>query len=88
MEELEVLRRKIDQLDEALISTLAMRFQITDKVGTLKKAEKLPAVDLQREARQEAKICEIANRAGLREDIALAVLRVIINAVVENHRRA
>ena len=88
MESLEALREKIDKLDELLIETLALRFQITDQVGALKKTEKLPAVDLQREARQEERIRKLALTAGLREDVALAVLRLIIDIVVENHKKA
>lgn len=88
MDELEALREKIDELDEALIKTLAMRFQMTEQVGALKKAKKLPAVDAHREARQEQRIREIAIKAGLREDVALAVLRLIIDTVVEDHKKA
>lgn len=88
MEELKKLREEIDRIDETLIRTLAMRFQATDKVGALKKTEKLPAIDPQREAEQEKRVLEIANEAGLREDIALSVLRLIIAKVVENHKKA
>ncbi len=88
MEQLKKFREEIDRIDDVLISTLAMRFQITDKVGALKKAEKLPPVDPQREAEQEKRILEIAKRAGLREDIARSVLRLIIDTVVEDHKKA
>ena len=88
MENLKKFREEIDRLDETLISTLAMRFQITDKVGALKKAEKLSPVDRQREAEQEKRILALAKRAGLREDIALSVLRLIIDSVVEDHKKA
>jgi chorismate mutase len=88
MEQLKKFREEIDRIDEVLISTLAMRFQITDKVGALKKAEKLPPVDPQREAEQERRILEIAKKTGLREDIARSVLRLIIDTVVEDHKKA
>lgn len=88
MEDLKKFREEIDRLDEILISTLAMRFQITDKVGALKKAENLPPVDRQREAKQEEQIRELAKKAGLREDIALSVLRLIIDSVVADHKKA
>ncbi|MEB0137135.1 chorismate mutase [Actimicrobium sp. CCC2.4] len=81
-------REEIDRIDDALFSALAMRFQITDKVGALKKAEKLPPVDPQREAEQEKRLLEIAKRAGLREDIARSFLRFIIDTVVEDHKKA
>lgn len=88
MEQLIKFREEIDRIDEVLISSLAMRFQITDKVGALKKAQKLPPVDPQREAEQEQRILEIAKRTGLREDIARSVLRLIIDTVVEDHKKA
>lgn len=88
MEQLKIFREEIDRIDDVLISTLAMRFQITDKVGALKKAEKLPPVDAQREAEQEKRVLEIAKRAGLREDIARSFLRLIIDTVVEDHKKA
>jgi chorismate mutase len=88
MEQLNKFRDDIDRIDELLISTLAMRFQITDKIGALKKTEKLPPVDSQREAEQEKKILEIAKKTGLREDIARSVLRLIIDIVVEDHKKA
>lgn len=88
MEQLKKFREEIDRIDEVLISTLAMRFQITDKVGALKKAEKLPPADPQREAEQERRILEIAKKTGLREDIARSVLRLIIDTVVEDHKKA
>ena len=88
MEDLNKFREEIDRLDETLVNTLAMRFQITDKVGALKKAEKLPPIDRQREVEQEKRILELAKKAGLREDIALSVLRLIIDSVVEDHKKA
>ena len=88
MEELKKLREEIDRVDEALIRTLAMRFQITDKVGALKKAQKLSPVDPQREAEQEKRILELAEEVGLRGDIALSVLRLIIERVIEDHKKA
>ena len=88
MEQLKNFREEIDRIDEVLITTLALRFQITDKVGALKKAEKLPPVDPQREAEQERRIGEIAKKTGLREDIARSVLRLIIDTVVEDHKKA
>lgn len=87
MDQLKILRDKIDQLDESLIHTLAMRFEITNEIGKLKKTEKLPPVDSQREQQQAERIATIAKKVGLRENVALAVLRVIIDAVIEDHKK-
>ena len=87
MEKLSILRGKIDRLDESLIRTLALRFEITDEIGKLKKSEKLPPVDPNREQEQMQAICAAAKAAGLRESVALAVLRLIIDTVVEDHTK-
>lgn len=88
MEKLRVMRENIDRLDESLVKTLALRFKITDEIGKLKKAEKLPPVDADREQEQAQKICNVARSAGLRESVALTVLRVVIDTVVEDHKNA
>ena len=87
MDQLKILRDKIDQLDESLIHTLAMRFEITNEIGKLKKAKNLLPVDSLREQQQAEKISAIAKKLGLRENVALTVVRVIIDAVVEEHKK-
>ena len=87
MDQLKILRDEIDHLDKSLIHTLAMRFEITNEIGKLKKAENLPPADPQREQQQAEKISAIAKTVGLRENVALAVLRVIIDAVIEDHKK-
>jgi chorismate mutase len=86
IEMLRTMRREIDLLDESLVKILALRFKITDEIGKLKKAEKLPPVDANREQEQAKRIRDLAQSAGLREDVALAVLRLVIDIVVEDHK--
>jgi chorismate mutase len=87
MDDLANLRNEIDRLDESLIEILAQRFRITHEIGQLKKATNLPPVDAQREERQAQRIKDIANKLGLREAVALKVLRVIIDEVVNDHKK-
>jgi len=84
---LEQLRVQIDRLDENLVEILARRFRVTEEIGRLKKAMALPAVDEEREQRQRIRIQALARQHGLREDVAMKVLRVIIEETVLNHRR-
>jgi monofunctional chorismate mutase len=85
---LDELRGQIDRLDANLVEILARRFRVTEEIGRLKKALALPAVDEEREQRQRTRIQALARQHGLREDVAVRVLRVIIDETVMNHRRA
>lgn len=87
MHQLSTFRKEIDQLDEALVEILAKRFRVTHQVGHLKKTMMLPPVDSQREEQQARRIRELASKAGLREDFAIKILRVIIDEVVNDHKR-
>lgn len=84
--DLQDLRNSLDNLDNALIYMLAERFRVTQKVGEYKKAHGLPAVDESREAAQFARINQLAEQAGLDQDFAHDMLRLIIDKAVENHK--
>ncbi len=86
MKELSQLRDSLDNLDLALISILAERFKITDRVGCLKKEHQLAPVDQQREKEQFERIRELAVSCGLAPRIAEKVLRLIIDEVVKRHK--
>lgn len=88
MSQIDNLRAEIDRLDESLVLLLAQRFRVTDKVGKLKKDHQLPAIDEERERQQAKKIKELADQHGLSNDLAQAVLRLIIDEVVRNHKQA
>ena len=84
---LEELRQQIDSLDESLVEMLARRFRLTDEIGRLKKALKLPWVDAAREQEQRLAVQRLAIQHGLSEEIAMKVMRVVIDEVIANHRR-
>ncbi|MEO5627427.1 MAG: chorismate mutase [Candidatus Saccharimonadales bacterium] len=81
-------RKSLDTIDNNLVLLLAERFRVTDKVGQYKKAHNLPPVDPAREAAHLEEIRQLAMEAGLDEDFAQKFLRLIMDTVVENHKRA
>ena len=87
MNDIAHLRSEIDRLDKMLVEVLAERFKITHQIGLLKKSTNLPPVDPQREELQLKTIIQLAQNVGLREEVALKVLRVIIDEVVNDHKK-
>ena len=81
------LRASLDNLDAALVMLLAERFKLTDRVGRLKKALRLPAADPEREAAQLSRIAGLAAESGLAADLAVRILRLVIDEVVQRHGR-
>ena len=82
---LEELRKSIDNIDNAIMAMFAERFKVTDKVGHYKAINGLPAKDLQREAVQLARIADLAKAYGLDPDFAQELLVNVIDRVVANH---
>lgn len=86
-ENIQALRARIDEIDREIVSLLAERFRITDEIGTYKKAHGLPAVDELRERVQFQRITRLAEEIGLDPDIAVRILRSVIDEVVGRHRK-
>lgn len=86
MENLDDLRKSIDNLDSALIAILAERFKITQKVGEYKAKNNLTAVDKKREEQQYKRIEELAKEHGLNPQFAKKFLKTVIEEVVKNHK--
>lgn len=84
-ENLEELRKSIDNIDNAIIAMFAERFKVTTKVGHYKSVNRLPAKDIQREAMQFNRIAELANNYGLDPEFAKELLVKVIDHVVQNH---
>jgi chorismate mutase len=79
------LRSSIDNLDAALVHVLAERFRCTQQVGVLKAANHMPPADPEREARQIARLRQLAVEAKLDPEFAEKFLNFIIAEVVRHH---
>ncbi|MFM7334066.1 MAG: chorismate mutase [Tabrizicola sp.] len=78
-------RASIDRLDAILVYTLAERFKHTQAVGRLKAEHGLPPSDPDREARQMARLHQLATEADLEPELAKKFLTFIISEVIRHH---
>ncbi|MCK8680514.1 chorismate mutase [Streptomyces lichenis] len=83
--ELTRLRQSIDNIDAAVVHMLAERFKATQQVGHLKARHHLPPADPDREARQIARLRELAVSAHLDPAFAEKLLNFIIAEVIRHH---
>ena len=70
-----------------LVYTLAERFKQTQAVGRLKAEHDLPPSDPDREARQMARLDQLAQEADLDPDLAKKFLTFIISEVIRHHEK-
>lgn len=84
-EQLEALRRSIDNIDSALVHMLAERFRCTQTVGALKAAHDMPASDPERERRQVARLRALAEDARLDPAFAEKWFNFVVAEVIQHH---
>ncbi|MDP4001977.1 chorismate mutase [Methylobacterium sp. NEAU K] len=84
--ELARLRESIDNFDAALIHLLAERFRCTQRVGELKARKGIPPSDPDREARQVARLRNLAVDAKLDPDFAEKFLAFVVKEVIRHHQ--
>ena len=80
-------RRRIDNIDAALVHLLAERFAHTQRVGMLKAEHGLPPADPAREQQQIRRLRSLADEAGLDPTFAEAFMRFIVTEVIRHHER-
>ncbi|SHJ57269.1 chorismate mutase [Shimia gijangensis] len=80
-------RESIDRLDAILVYTLGERFKHTQAVGKLKAEHDLPASDPDREAKQIARLEDMAEQANLDPEFAKKFLNFIIDEVIRHHKK-
>ncbi|MEP4196565.1 MAG: chorismate mutase [Aliishimia sp.] len=80
-------RKSIDRLDAVLVYTLGERFKHTQAVGRLKAEHDLPPSDPVREAKQIARLEDMAKEAELDPEFAKKFLNFIIAEVIQHHRK-
>jgi chorismate mutase len=80
-------RASIDRLDAILVYTLAERFAHTQAVGRLKAEHDLPPSDKAREAKQIARLEQLAKDADLDPEFAKKFLNFIIQEVIQHHKQ-
>ena len=85
--ELLKVRSKIDQIDRQLVELLAVRFQLTRKVGLLKADQGLAAVDESREAQKLDELRELCQEQGLDSELVTELFKRIMEEVVKNHNK-
>ncbi|MFA6253789.1 MAG: chorismate mutase [Candidatus Paceibacterota bacterium] len=77
MPNLDELRQEIDQLDHQLIETLAKRLAVVAKIGQLKKAQDLPALDAGRWQAVLGQRAEWAKELGIDESLVKQIWELI-----------
>ncbi|MDD3792685.1 MAG: chorismate mutase [Candidatus Bathyarchaeota archaeon] len=79
MDEIEQLRKKIDEIDDKIISSLCERAKVCREIGEAKKKYGIPIRNLARENEVYQRIKEKAVLLGLDSDEIQAVYREIVN---------
>jgi len=81
------LRTGIDDIDRQIMELYGKRFELTTYVGHRKAIDSITAVDPLREEQQFQRATELAEQYNVPVDLAQSVLRLVIDAVVEEHKR-
>ncbi|EZQ06959.1 MULTISPECIES: chorismate mutase [Acidianus] len=79
MNEIEDLRKKIDEIDESIIRLLFSRFQISSQIGKIKKERGLPITNEEREIIVREKWLQKAKQLGFPEPFIDSILNLLFS---------
>ncbi|MBC7129817.1 chorismate mutase [Candidatus Bathyarchaeota archaeon] len=78
LEEIEQLRKKIDEIDEEILSLLKERIEISKQIGEVKRNKGLPIKDLERELEKYQQVAKKAIELGLNAENVKNIYKNII----------
>lgn len=78
LEEIEMLRKEIDRIDEELIELIQRRLEIAMKIGLLKRERGAPIRDLTREAGVEERWIRLSKERNIPEGMAREIIKTLI----------
>ena len=79
MDELELYRKQVDQIDDLILKALTERVKICMAIGLVKKKRGIPIKDLSRENDVYRKVKENSTEFGLDSQKVEAIYREIVN---------
>jgi chorismate mutase len=79
MDDIDKLRKQIDEVDEEILQSLSKRAEICRAIGALKRKQKIPIKDIPRENDVYTQIRKKAALSGLDAAEVEAVYRQIVN---------
>lgn len=65
MDNLETLREKIDQIDNKILALFAKRFSLVGRIGTYKRAQKIPVINKGREKKKIESLAKKGRTQGV-----------------------
>lgn len=80
------LRQSIDNIDNAVIYLLAERFALTNRIGSIKAQAGFAPCDSNRENEQIARLCAIAQDAGLEQAVAREYHKFVVSESKKRHK--
>ena len=80
-------RQTVDNIDAALVYILAERFRCTNEIGLLKAEHDLPPADKGRQARQLARLKDLAKDTRLEPEFVDKLMHLIFSEVVRRHEQ-
>ncbi|MFA7245201.1 MAG: chorismate mutase [Candidatus Magasanikbacteria bacterium] len=78
MKKIKCLRKKIDCVDKRILKLLAKRFVLTDKIGAIKKLEKIEIEDKSREVEILEKFEKLSQKFNLDKNFTTNLLQLIL----------